>query len=78
MVASNSSENDMSDNANFILSIDKSLFAKFKIEITHTGLDSAENTKLEVSLSKLTDKYLISLLKQLKNEYKQTAYKKGS
>lgn len=53
-------------------------FAKFKIEITHTGLDSAENTKLEVSLSKLTDKYLISLLKQLKNEYKQTAYKKGS
>ncbi len=53
-------------------------FAKFKIEITHTGLDSAENTKLEVPLSKLTDKYLISLLKQLKNEYKQTAYKKGS
>ena len=53
-------------------------FAKFKIEITHTGLDSAENTKLDVPLSKLTDKFLISLLKQLKNEYKQSAYKKGS
>ena len=53
-------------------------FAKFKIEITHTGLDSAENTKLDVPLSKLTDKFLISLLKQLKKEYKQSAYKKGS
>lgn len=53
-------------------------FAKFKIEITHTGLESAENSKLEIPLSGLTDKFLISLLNQLKNEYKQTAYKKGN
>lgn len=52
-------------------------FAKFKIEILHSGLDSAENSKFEIPLSKLTDKYLISLLKQLKNEYKQTAFGKG-
>lgn len=52
-------------------------YAKFKIEIVHSGLESAENTKMEVPLNKLTDKFLISLLKQLKNEYKQTAYKKG-
>lgn len=52
-------------------------FAKFKIEILHSGLDSAENSKFEIPLSKLTDKYLISLLKQLKNEYKQTAFCKG-
>ena len=52
-------------------------FAKFKIEILHSGLDSAENSKSEIPLSKLTDKYLISLLKQLKNEYKQTAFCKG-
>ena len=31
-------------------------YAKFKIEINHSGLDSAENTKLEIPLSKLTDK----------------------
>jgi hypothetical protein len=52
-------------------------YAKFKIEITHSGLDSAENTKMEVPLSTLTDKFLSSLLKQLKNEYKQCAYKEG-
>jgi hypothetical protein len=51
-------------------------YAKFKIEITHSGLDSAENTKLEVPLSSLTDKFLSSLLKQLKDEYKQYAYNK--
>lgn len=51
-------------------------FAKFKIEINHSGLDSAENTKMEVNLSKLTDKFLIALLKQLKDEYKQSAYEK--
>jgi len=51
-------------------------FAKFQIEITHSGLDSAENTKLEIPIGKLTDKYLITLLKQLKNEYKQSAYEK--
>ena len=41
-------------------------YAKFKIEINHSGLDSAENTKLEIPLSKLTDKELTKLLKQLK------------
>ena len=52
-------------------------FAKFKIEINHSGLDSAENTKLEIPLSQLTDKELTKLLKQLKQEYKQYALKKG-
>ena len=46
-------------------------YAKFKIEINHSGLDSAENTKLEIPLSQLTDKELTKLLKQLKQEYKQ-------
>lgn len=52
-------------------------FAKFKIEINHSGLDSAENTKLEIPLSQLTDKELTKLLKQLKQEYKQYAFRKG-
>lgn len=52
-------------------------YAKFKIEINHSGLDSAENTKLEIPQSKLTDKELTKLLKQLKQEYKQYAFKKG-
>lgn len=52
-------------------------YAKFKIEINHSGLDSAENTKLELPLSQLTDKELTKLLKQLKQEYKQYALKKG-
>lgn len=52
-------------------------YAKFKIEINHSGLDSAENTKLEILLSQLTDKELTKLLKQLKQEYKQYALKKG-
>lgn len=52
-------------------------YAKFKIEINHSGLDSAENTKIEIPLSKLTDKELTKLLKQLKQEYKQYAFKKG-
>lgn len=53
-------------------------YAKFKIELTHSGLDSAESTKLELPLSGLTDKQLTSLLKKLKNEYKQTAFVKGN
>lgn len=52
-------------------------YAKFKIEINHSGLDSTENTKLEIPLSQLTDKELTKLLKQLKQEYKQYALKKG-
>ncbi|MBD5402788.1 hypothetical protein HDR58_08320, partial [bacterium] len=50
-------------------------FAKFKIEICHSGLDSAENTKIEIPLSKLTDKELTKLLNQLKKEYKEHAFK---
>lgn len=53
-------------------------FAKFIIEIVHSGLDSAENTKIEIPLSKLTEKELLKLLNQLKNEYKQTAFMKGN
>lgn len=53
-------------------------FAKFKIEITHSGLDSAENTKIEIPLSKLTDKELTKMLKQLKDEYKSAAVMKGN
>lgn len=52
-------------------------YAKFKIEINHSGLDSAENTKKEFPLSQLTNKELTKLLKQLKQEYKQYAFKKG-
>ena len=53
-------------------------FAKFIIEIVHSGLDSAENSKLEMPLSKLTEKELLKLLHQLKDEYKQTAFMKGN
>jgi hypothetical protein len=53
-------------------------YTKFNIEITHSGLDSAENTKISIPLTKLTDKFLSTLLKQLKDEYKQTAFKKGN
>lgn len=53
-------------------------FAKFIIEIVHSGLDSAENSKLEIPLSKLTEKELLKLLHQLKDEYKQTAFMKGN
>ncbi len=53
-------------------------YAKFKIEITHSGLDSAENTKMEIPLKDMTNKLLTSLLKKLKDEYKQTAFAKGN
>lgn len=53
-------------------------YAKFKIEIIHSGLDSAENTKMEIPLSQMTEKLLNSLLKQLKDEYKQFAFTKGN
>ena len=48
-------------------------FAKFHIEINHTGLDSVENSYIEIPLSKMDEKYLSSLLKQLREEYKQSA-----
>lgn len=47
-------------------------YAKLNIEITHKGLDSPENSKLELPLNKLTDKELLKLLKQLKSEYKES------
>ncbi len=47
-------------------------FAKFTIEITHSGLNSAENSKIEIPLAKLTDKYLVGLLRQLRTEFKQS------
>jgi len=47
-------------------------FAKFNIEITHSGLNSAENSKIEIPLAKLTDKYLTGLLRQLRTEFKQS------
>lgn len=53
-------------------------YAKFKIEIKHSGLESAENSKLEIPLNKLTEKELNRLLKQLKDEYKNTLHKKGN
>lgn len=52
-------------------------YAKFNIKITHSGLNSAEDTKIELPLNGLTNKSLTALLKQLKDEYKQTAYTKG-
>ena len=66
------------ENAQSELTIRYNGFAKFKIEILHSGLESPENSKFEIPLSGLTDKYLILLLKQLKNEYKQTAFTKGN
>ena len=51
-------------------------YAKFKIEITHSGLDSTENSKIEIPLSQLTEKLLNNLLKKLKEEYKESSYNK--
>ena len=51
-------------------------YAKFKIEINHSGLNSAENTKMEIPLSHLTDKELNKLLNRLRTEYKQYAFEK--
>ena len=53
-------------------------YAKFRIEIQHSGLDSAENSKMEIPLKDMTNKLLTSLLKQLKDEYKKTAFAKGN
>ena len=45
-------------------------YTKFKIEISHSGLDSSENSKFDIELNKLTDKELTKILKQLRQEYK--------
>ncbi len=52
-------------------------YTKFKIDITHKGLDSAENSTYEIPINELTEKYLKTLFKRLREEYKQSAYKKG-
>ncbi|MBE7712913.1 MAG: hypothetical protein E7Z87_04135 [Cyanobacteria bacterium SIG26] len=44
-------------------------FTKFNIEIIHSGLNSAENSKFELGLNKITNKLITNLLKQLKEEY---------
>jgi len=65
------------DNLHSELIIHYDGFAKLNIQITHSGLDSPENTSLEIPLSKLTDKYLLSLLKQLKDEFIKGSKSKG-
>ncbi len=52
-------------------------FTKFKLEIIHSGLDSAENTKIEIPLKQLTEKELNKYLKQLKTEYKNSTVNRG-
>lgn len=47
-------------------------FAKFHIEINHSGLDSAENSAVEIPLSQMNDKFLQSILKKLKDEYQSS------
>lgn len=47
-------------------------YAKFYIEINHSGLESVENYDTEMPLSQMTEKTLTSLLKRLKDEYKES------
>lgn len=47
-------------------------FTKINIEINHSGLDSPENSKNDISLNKITEKEIIHLLKQLKEEFIQS------
>lgn len=44
-------------------------FTKISAEITHSGLDSAENYKTQISFNNFTEKELDKLLKRLKNEH---------
>ena len=44
-------------------------FTKLRIQITHKGMDSSENTNKEFQLNKFSEKELTKLLKQLKNEF---------
>ncbi len=50
-------------------------FTTLDMEITHSGLNSAENSKHEISLNKLNDRELYKLLKKLKKEYSQNQEK---
>ncbi len=47
-------------------------YAKFNIEINHSGLESVENFDEEIPLSQMTEKYLSGMLKRLKDEYKES------
>jgi hypothetical protein len=47
-------------------------YAKFYIEINHSGLDTVENYDTEIPLSSMTEKYLTGLLKRLKDEYRES------
>ena len=53
-------------------------YSKLDIIITHSGLSSAENTKITLPLNKLTEKELLKLLKQLKDEYIQSFYQRNN
>lgn len=44
-------------------------FAKIKLKIVHYGLDSTENTDLEINLNTFGERELNKYLKQLKNEF---------
>lgn len=44
-------------------------FTKLLVQITNKGLDSPENTKLEIPLNKFSEKDMNRLFKQLKSEY---------
>ena len=48
-------------------------FTKVKLKIIHYGLDTIENTEEELSLNALTDWELNKFLKQLKNEFLESA-----
>ncbi|MCM1340105.1 MAG: hypothetical protein NC191_10580 [Muribaculaceae bacterium] len=52
-------------------------YAKFNIKIEHSGLDTTENSHVELPLNKLTNKQLAALLQQLKTEYKKSTITKG-
>lgn len=47
-------------------------YAKFYIEINHSGLDSVDNYNTEIPLGEMDEKYLSGLLKRLKDEFRQS------
>ena len=47
-------------------------YAKFNIEINHSGLDSVDNYNTEIPLGDMDEKYLNGLLKRLRDEFKQS------
>lgn len=51
-------------------------YSKLNIHIIHSGLDSEENSKYELTLKKLTEKELTKLLKQLYDEHAKGNIKK--